>query len=79
MRLQKWFDFSMLVVSHSMCFAPLIRTILSRISTKTVLLDRGKAKIQRALTRFIDEWADNGQTLGYPLYQMAGQMLETNI
>ena len=62
----------MLVVSHSMCFAPpywhdLVKAINEAPKgykspnyekARTVLLDREKTKIQRALTPFTNEWGD---------------------
>jgi len=43
---------------------------------RTMLIEREKEKVQRALTRFTNEC---GWIVGYPLYQVGGQMLETNI
>ena len=42
---------------------------------RTMLLEREKTKVQRALTRFTNESVN----CGVSMYQMGGKMLETNI
>jgi hypothetical protein len=73
--MKKWFGFSMLVPLNVLC-SPYLYDLVKAINEapkgykrpnyekdRTVLLDREKEKIQRALTRFIDEWSDIGVSI----------------